>query len=106
MAVSTTPMDSMPSPPSDTGHANEASLPSSSEEAPGGSSGTSGEVFTSAAILDDYERSERVYVLMSEQPIALDEVRAALGATTKPLAELDALPGVRAVQRSVMVVRE
>ena len=60
-----------------------------------------------AVLLDDYKGSERIFFVLDEQPVTEDAAAAALEkAWDAPLAELDALPGLKgAQQRSVLVVK-
>ena len=56
-------------------------------------------------ILGDTD-SERVFFLVSERPMELDVLRAAYAdAYSRPLVELDQLPGLDADQRSILIVR-
>lgn len=66
-----------------------------------------GGVVEGAAILDDYAGLERVYFVLSDEPVhpAAFE-RAVHDAWGPPLADLDTIPGVDATQRSVTVVED
>ena len=64
---------------------------------------------SSAVVLDSYAGTERIFILLSAEPISLEQVeRAAEAAFHTPLADLDALPGLGAAvsQRSVLVIKE
>lgn len=66
-----------------------------------------GESVSSAVLLDDYTGTERIFFILGEEPI--DEVTvtgAVQRAYRQPLADLDALPGLPAAQRSVLIVKE
>lgn len=65
------------------------------------------EVIGGAVVLDNYQgASERAFFLVSEQPLELDTLRAAYAdAYSRPLVELDQLPGLDADQRSILIVR-
>ncbi len=59
-----------------------------------------------AVLLDEYAGSERIYFVHSSDPIDVAAVRSALGtAFETPLVDLDALPGLQATQRSVLLVK-
>ncbi len=63
----------------------------------------------SAVVLDDYAGTERIFFLLSSQPVEQDQVQAAAErAFRRPLVELDTLPGLGqgVTQRSVLVVKE
>jgi hypothetical protein len=62
-----------------------------------------------AVLLDDYPGAERLFVLLSPEPISLQQVeQAADQAFRTPLVELDLLPGLGdgVLQRSVLIVKE
>lgn len=65
------------------------------------------ETYKGAAILDDYEGSERVYLLFDEDGVTEAEVRDAVERSwNQPLAELDTLPlRDEIVQRQIWIVR-
>ncbi len=63
----------------------------------------------SAVVLDDYAGTERIFFLLSGEPVTLEQVQAAAQrAFQRPLAELDSLPGLGqgVTQRSILVVKE
>jgi hypothetical protein len=60
-----------------------------------------------AVRLDDYAGAERVFFMASDEPIGIDVVKAALErGSMRPLSDLDALPGIDAAQRSVLVLED
>jgi hypothetical protein len=66
-----------------------------------------------AVMLDDYAGSERVYIIFSDDPVGRSDVERALQSTyDRPLADLDAVPGLlagsdgRVIQRSILVYKE
>lgn len=62
-----------------------------------------------AVLLDDYDGSERVFFLISPDPIPLERAQqAGEQIFNRPLAELDRLPGFgrEVIQRSVLIVKE
>ncbi len=62
-----------------------------------------------AVLLDDYAGSERIFFLISSEPVPLQRVeQAAQQAFHQPLPALDRLPGLGAgvLQRSVLVIKE
>jgi len=60
-----------------------------------------------AVILDDYQgSSERAFFIVGDRPMELDRLRAAYAdAYSRPLVDLDELPGLDADQRSILIVR-
>ncbi len=67
------------------------------------------ELTKGAVELDDYAGVERMFVLVSEEPVDLEAVELVVGDLyDRPLVDLDALPGLgRGVrQRSVLVLKE
>lgn len=65
-----------------------------------------GEPVEAAVVLDGYAGKERVYFLLADDAIDRDAVDAAVRSVfVRPLADLDALPGLDAAQRSLLLVR-
>lgn len=59
-----------------------------------------------AVLLDDYAGSERVYFIVADEPVDLAAVQEAVNSVfDRPLADLDALPGIDADQQSALIVR-
>lgn len=66
-----------------------------------------GQSVSSAVLLDDYAGTERIFFILGEEPIdELAVTGAVQRAYRQPLADLDALPGLPAAQRSVLIVKE
>lgn len=64
------------------------------------------QVGKAAVVLDDYTGAERIFVLVSADPIDQTQVLGAVqSAWDQPLTELDTLPGLDASQRSLLVLK-
>ena len=65
-----------------------------------------GEAMDGAVVLDGYAGKERVYFLVADAPVERDAVEASVRSVfERPLADLDALPGIDATQRSLLIVK-
>ena len=66
-----------------------------------------GQAVTRGIILDEYAGSERIFFMVSPDPLDEAAVSGAVQrAYRQPLAELDALPGLDAGQRSVLILKD
>lgn len=59
-----------------------------------------------AVVLDDYTGSERVFVVLADDPIGQDRIERAVEEAARPVADVDALPHLTGTQKSVLIVRE
>ena len=59
-----------------------------------------------AVELDDYPGSERVFVVFTDDPFGRSDFERALQQTfDRPLADLDTVPGIEGIQRSILVFK-
>jgi len=59
-----------------------------------------------AVVLDDYVGSERVFLVFGDEPVDREVFEGALQRTyDRPLADLDAVPGIDATQRSLLIYK-
>lgn len=65
-----------------------------------------GQTVEGAVVLDAYAGKERVYFVLADAAVGADAVEASVRSVfERPLADLDALPGIDAAQRSLLIVK-